>query len=61
MRNGAHEKAIEIELVPISENQFRGSGFGSPIKFNQDSLGKVTSSVQKGLIPLPYTKINTTN
>jgi hypothetical protein len=56
--NEGFEESKDIELIPIAENQFHGSGLPSSIKFIKDANGKVISYVDHDLNPLTYTKIN---
>jgi hypothetical protein len=56
--SAGHGEKKEIELIPIAENQFHGSGLPSAITFIKDASGKVVSYVDQDLVPLTYTKIN---
>lgn len=49
--------AKSIELIPVGNNQFNGSGMPSPIRFVSDVSGKVTGFVDYGLVPLTFARV----
>jgi hypothetical protein len=57
--NEGFEASKDIELIPIAENQFHGSGLASPIMFEKDASGRVLGYVDQDMVPLTYAKIDT--
>jgi hypothetical protein len=52
------DKSKEIELIPIAENEFNGSGLPAPITFIKHASGKVSGFVDHDLVPNTYLKAN---
>lgn len=50
------EEPQEIELIPVAENEFNGSGLPSPITFIKNASGKITGFVDHDLVPFTYVK-----
>ncbi|MEX6691106.1 hypothetical protein QTN47_26590 [Danxiaibacter flavus] len=51
--------AKPVELLPVGNNQFNGSGMPSPIRFISDVSGKITGFVDYGLVPLTFARVTT--
>lgn len=56
--NEGFEESKDIELIPIAENKFHGSGLASPITFKKDASGRVVGYVDQDMTPLVYAKID---
>ncbi len=52
------DKSKPIELIPVAENEFDGSGLPSRITFMKNAAGKVNSFVNHDLMPNNYSKTN---
>jgi Cytochrome C oxidase, cbb3-type, subunit III len=53
-----HGEVKEIELIPVAENEFQGSGLPSSIIFIKNQSGKITGYVDQDLVPMTYVKTN---
>jgi mono/diheme cytochrome c family protein len=50
------EDPKEIELIPVAESEFNGSGLPSPITFIKNASGKVTGFADHDLVPFTFMK-----
>ncbi|CAN5476990.1 hypothetical protein BH10BAC2_BH10BAC2_22630 [soil metagenome] len=50
------EDPNEIELIPVAENEFNGSGLLFPVSFIKNASGKVTGLVGHDLVPVTLMK-----
>jgi len=52
------DKSKEIELIPVAENEFDGSGLPSRITFMKNASEKVTGFINHDLVPNTFSKTN---
>ena len=53
------DKTKEIELIPIADNKFNGSGLPAPISFIKNASGKISGLVEHDLVAVTFLKANT--